>query len=1070
MESQDEAFASSEEATPNRPHMTSTKGKISVETLSRDDLIKQIKKQSLMLQKMKSKFDEISQEYAKLKNESRPTDNEHLVNEIQVLKAENDQQKNELRNVKQIVLSVEEEKKAELSNLNDQLSEALSQKSLLQEELSTLKLSMETELAAYQKEKLQLELKAADLESLIKEGESTKKDLLEDVASMKETCEKLTTECNNSRIQTMTLEEELAKKSDTWAYEKEEMTNHVKQLVTDKETLQANFKEELFQCKQREDELISEVERLSKEKEQLHLSIQGSSHQKSGSEELVEDKKMNVKYQELKEDHDLLLIAKEKLEKDLAQQLQNFSARDDIVATLRSEVESLSNQLSHETAVHKEEIKKLKAYAVKLKRELSESLEKEKPLQEEVRTLTQALIAEKAKFNDMTSSMNESLSDYDNLSQQLIEEKKNKEELLLMLSKLTEEKAMMEDAHNTSRSELEAIKATSLNFQSQLTESSRKLNEVAAENEILHETLAKEKEELAELKQKLTMAEKDAKVSSMMNLELADYERSVETLRGQVKEKEVQQVELEKEVASWANKYEELSHELTSCKEDSFQKDEIITKMKSMLRKSTKELTEAKAQITENHQKSNDTKTELETTRQDLEMTKVEIARLTAAFQSDLEQSQSSVSHYKQLINVLEMKVTSLQTELKTSSELLQLKEQEFENYKVRVHSVLKQKQTMPSLTEVESNLRQQHEAELLKTKSELIETRERLTNLYSDHSNIEQEHQALISTHNSYVHENELKLQHLHERLQECEEKYVIKTRQLDDLVSQLRLEIAENTAAFKSQIYTLQKDHELEISSLQDELKIAYKNLNRFQQESDSAVLSKVSSTSASSQISQVKENMRPTGDMKVLPTEERSSGEGMDRSELEVLGLSLPVVTPTPQRDEDKFVSFENLLNNSSNELSSLSGRSLSPKLDTLEDLKDQVATLTKRVSHLTGILHESEANCVRYIDQSKLLKEEIRRLERNQERQKEASSNMEYLKNVTLKFLHTNNEEKLKLIPIITRLLQLSQQEKHFLQETIKGRKTELPDPTGDSDNSGSATGKGWTNYLQRWTGY
>lgn len=47
-----------------------------------------------------------------------------------------------------------------------------------------------------------------------------------------------------------------------------------------------------------------------------------------------------------------------------------------------------------------------------------------------------------------------------------------------MLSKLTEEKAMMEDACNTSRSELEAIKATSLNFQSQLTESSRKLNEV----------------------------------------------------------------------------------------------------------------------------------------------------------------------------------------------------------------------------------------------------------------------------------------------------------------------------------------------------------------------------------------------------------------------------------------------------------------------------------------------------------------------------------------------------------------------------------------------------------------
>ena len=58
-------------------------------------------------------------------------------------------------------------------------------------------------------------------------------------------------------------------------------------------------------------------------------------------------------------------------------------------------------------------------------------------------------------------------------------------------------------------------------------------------------------------------------------------------------------------------------------------------------------------------------------------------------------------------------------------------------------------------------------------------------------------------------------------------------------------------------------------------------------------------------------------------------------MDRSELEVLGLSMPVVTPTPQRDEDKFVSFENLLSNSSNELSSLSGRSLCKCLSFVND---------------------------------------------------------------------------------------------------------------------------------------
>ena len=48
----------------------------------------------------------------------------------------------------------------------------------------------------------------------------------------------------------------------------------------------------------------------------------------------------------------------------------------------------------------------------------------------------------------------------------------------------------------------------------------------------------------------------------------------------------------------------------------------------------------------------------------------------------------------------------------------------------------------------------------------------------------------------------------------------------------------------------------------------------------------------------------------------------------------------------------------------------------------------------------LLNESEATVMRLTEQAKILKEEIRRLERNQEREKEAA-NMEYLKNIFLK---------------------------------------------------------------------
>lgn len=49
----------------------------------------------------------------------------------------------------------------------------------------------------------------------------------------------------------------------------------------------------------------------------------------------------------------------------------------------------------------------------------------------------------------------------------------------------------------------------------------------------------------------------------------------------------------------------------------------------------------------------------------------------------------------------------------------------------------------------------------------------------------------------------------------------------------------------------------------------------------------------------------------------------------------------------------------------------------------------------IKHYLELLHESEANSIRLTEQAKVLRDEIRRLERNQEREKE-SATLEYLK--------------------------------------------------------------------------
>ena len=70
-----------------------------------------------------------------------------------------------------------------------------------------------------------------------------------------------------------------------------------------------------------------------------------------------------------------------------------------------------------------------------------------------------------------------------------------------------------------------------------------------------------------------------------------------------------------------------------------------------------------------------------------------------------------------------------------------------------------------------------------------------------------------------------------------------------------------------------------------------------------------------------------------------------------------------------------------------------------------------------------MRESEATNARFSEQTGLLKNEIRRLEKNQER-KENIHNLEYLKNVVFKFITLQpGTEKTGLIPVLETMLQV-----------------------------------------------
>jgi len=125
------------------------------------------------------------------------------------------------------------------------------------------------------------------------------------------------------------------------------------------------------------------------------------------------------------------------------------------------------------------------------------------------------------------------------------------------------------------------------------------------------------------------------------------------------------------------------------------------------------------------------------------------------------------------------------------------------------------------------------------------------------------------------------------------------------------------------------------------------------------------------------------------------------------------------------------------------------------------KDETNSTVVKLRHLSDLLSESEANNSRLSEQIKLLKDEIRRLERNNERS-EHVANAEYLKNIVLQFLNpTMQDRRQRLLPVLTTLLRLSPEEVAALKDATPPENAAAPNT--------SSTSSAWGGYIHRWSG-
>jgi hypothetical protein len=112
--------------------------------------------------------------------------------------------------------------------------------------------------------------------------------------------------------------------------------------------------------------------------------------------------------------------------------------------------------------------------------------------------------------------------------------------------------------------------------------------------------------------------------------------------------------------------------------------------------------------------------------------------------------------------------------------------------------------------------------------------------------------------------------------------------------------------------------------------------------------------------------------------------------------------------------------------------------------------------RQVAHLAALLSEAEDQNGRLEKLTEVLKEEIRTYQRSEERHKHIE-NLEYVKNVILKFLTlTGAQEKARLIPVLRTILRLKQEEVEQVEQLVR------------VEEAGGREGEGWGGYLGLWS--
>lgn len=415
----------------------------------------------------------------------------------------------------------------------------------------------------------------------------------------------------------------------------------------------------------------------------------------------------------------------------------------------------------------------------------------------------------------------------------------------------------------------------------------------------------------------------------------------------------------------------------------------------------------------------------------DIEKEKKRVKLLENALKNSITKSEKNKLLMQQKISELKTSIDNVVLEKNSISS-------EYESYKVRVYSVLKKQKGK----ETKNELEEKNKAELEKEQNELKELKACL--LQSQKTIVLRENELCLlqKDYNTLFEKQQLES----DMAVDKDKKWNIKLKLMQNEITNTRKANVEQMIILKGNNQDLLTANEKVVKEL-DHFK------NKFQEY-------KIRLFEKNDEINDLKKQLE--NKMEILP---------IDRNTTKVVMTSNSYKSDITmlKREEGEGAEEEVCSTSTCDDIKSLESLIEGPKILSVKmkskidytnndaqckSLERKVVDQDRKIKHLSIVCRESEQTSARLLDQNKLLKEEIRRLERNESR-KESVSNLEYLKNIIIKFIKLPpSDERSHLVPVIDTMLQLTHDEKSALQTIAQGESNEQAQES-------------WGGYFQRW---